>query len=253
MLPISNLFEFIKLWTRPTDFKTYVSDEAQVRADLQSSHDETKRYINTTLVPKINELVEASNAYVEGYLGPNDVKEVNIDTGAVTTGKLADGAVTADKMADEAVGTDQLADGAITPAKFGPSVTPAAIGAAGANHTHSIANVDGLQTALNGKSGIGHTHEMSGVLGLSAALAGKAAVSHTHEQSEVSGLTDALDGKAAADHNHDGVYEPVVPEEQKRRIFFGTVSAEQYYEDHELEPELGDIYIKLPASGTVIT
>lgn len=58
--------------------------------------------------------------------------------------------------------------------------------------------------------------------------------------------TDYLTPTKAAE-----VYEPIVPAEEKRRIFFGTESAEDYYAAHDLTPELGDIYIRLP--GQVIT
>jgi hypothetical protein len=40
-------------------------------------------------------------------------------------------------------------------------------------HTHTIANVTGLQTALDGKANSAHTHAQSDVTGLSTALAGK--------------------------------------------------------------------------------
>jgi hypothetical protein len=37
-------------------------------------------------------------------------------------------------------------------------ITPAAIGAAPASHTHAIADVTGLQTSLDGKAAASHTH-----------------------------------------------------------------------------------------------
>jgi hypothetical protein len=53
---------------------------------------------------------------------------------------------------------------------------------AAAVHTHSIANVTGLQTALDGKQAAGSY----------------AAASHTHATSEVTGLDAALSGKQAS-------------------------------------------------------
>lgn len=71
-----------------------------------------------------------------------------------------------------------------------------------ATHTHTIAQVTGLQAALDGKAAASHTHEIAQVTGLQAALDGKAAASHTHSIAQVSGLQSALDGKAAASHTH---------------------------------------------------
>jgi len=72
------------------------------------------------------------------------------------------------------------------------------------SHTHSISNVTGLQSALDGKQAAGsyaassHTHAISDVTDLQRALDGKAASSHTHAISDVTGLQTALDGKAAS-------------------------------------------------------
>lgn len=76
------------------------------------------------------------------------------------------------------------------------------------SHTHSIANVTGLQAALDGKQASGsyaaasHTHTIANVTGLQAAIDGKAASSHTHTIANVTGLQTALDGKAASSHTH---------------------------------------------------
>lgn len=47
-------------------------------------------------------------------------------------------------------------------------------------HTHTIANVTGLQDALNGKAASSHTHTIANVTGLQSALDGKASSGHTH-------------------------------------------------------------------------
>lgn len=60
-----------------------------------------------------------------------------------------------------------------------------------------------LQTALNGKANSSHTHIIADVTGLQTALDGKqaagsyAAASHTHIIGDVTGLQTALDGKQA--------------------------------------------------------
>lgn len=97
-----------------------------------------------------------------------------------------------------------------------------------ATHSHAIADVNGLQAALNATGdmkksvydadGDGvvdnakkldgktlaqfapaqHSHDMSQVIGLSTALMGKADAAHSHEIEDVNGLQAALDGKATA-------------------------------------------------------
>lgn len=97
-----------------------------------------------------------------------------------------------------------------------------------ATHSHAIADVNGLQAALNATGdmkksvydadGDGvvdnakkldgktlaqfapaqHSHDMSQVIGLSSALMGKADAAHSHEIADVNGLQAALDGKATA-------------------------------------------------------
>lgn len=62
---------------------------------------------------------------------------------------------------------------------------------AATSHTHVIANVTGLQGALDGKAAATHTHVIADTTGLQTALDGKAATSHTHTASEISDSTAA--------------------------------------------------------------
>lgn len=95
-------------------------------------------------------------------------------------------------------------------------------------HTHAIADVTGLQTALDGKAStthnhdatyaaLVHTHAIADTVGLQTALDGKAAlahnhdldyaaISHAHAIADVTGLQVALDGKASTTHDHDADY-----------------------------------------------
>ena len=68
---------------------------------------------------------------------------------------------------------------------------------AATSHSHAIAEVTGLQTALDGKSATGHGHAIADVTGLQTALDGKAASSHSHAIANVTGLQTALDAKAS--------------------------------------------------------
>jgi len=114
---------------------------------------------------------------------------------------------------------------------FGTAANSAITDFAAASHTHTISNVTGLQTALDGKESTftkntafnknfgatagtvtegndarlsdsrtptAHSHAISDITGLQTALDGKAASSHTHTISNVTGLQTALDGKEAS-------------------------------------------------------
>lgn len=64
-------------------------------------------------------------------------------------------------------------------------------------HIHEIAQVTGLQAALDEKAPTSHTHTIAQVTGLQAELDGKAPTSHTHTIAQVTGLQAALDEKTA--------------------------------------------------------
>lgn len=134
----------------------------------------------------------------------------SVSDGSVTTAKLG-GDITA---AGKALLDDANAAAQRTTLGLGTAATSATGDFAAASHTHSIANVTGLQTALDGKQAAGsyatasHSHVIGDVTGLQTALDGKAASSHTHIIGDVTGLQTALDGKqaagsyAAASHTH---------------------------------------------------
>lgn len=71
-----------------------------------------------------------------------------------------------------------------------------------ASHIHTIANVSGLQTAIDGKAGISHTHTISSISDLQVVLDGKASVAHTHTIGNITGLSEALSLKADVTHTH---------------------------------------------------
>ena len=58
-------FEFTKDWNNPTDFPTYQPDEAQVRADLQELHNQTRDYFNNVLLQAIIKVIEENQEYVQ--------------------------------------------------------------------------------------------------------------------------------------------------------------------------------------------
>lgn len=58
-------FEFTKNWNNPTDFLTYQPDEAQVRADQQELHDQTRDFINDVLLGAVMKVITENQEYVE--------------------------------------------------------------------------------------------------------------------------------------------------------------------------------------------
>lgn len=67
------------------------------------------------------------------------------------------------------------------------------------SHTHSISDVTGLQTALDGKSSISHTHAWGDITGKPTTFTPTA---HSHVIADVTNLQTTLDGKADTAHTH---------------------------------------------------
>jgi len=63
------------------------------------------------------------------------------------------------------------------------------------SHGHSISNISGLQTALNGKADSSHSHEIAAISGLQNALDDKTPVGHGHAISDITNLQSTLNGK----------------------------------------------------------
>lgn len=66
----------------------------------------------------------------------------------------------------------------------------------------TIADVTGLQGALDAKAPTTHTHGQADITGLTTTLAGKAPLEHSHTTDEVTGLDTALAGKSDTGHTH---------------------------------------------------
>lgn len=99
----------------------------------------------------------------------DDIAAGAVADGAVTTVKIQNGAVTKEKTStamqaslDKADASVQEGDSRLTNAR-----PPTA-------HSHAVADVTGLQSALNGKAPTSHTHTEAQVTGLTAKLATKA-------------------------------------------------------------------------------
>lgn len=128
-------------------------------------------------------------------------KKLLLSSAAIVTS--VNGAIGDVTITPAGIGAVPAAGGTITGAlEVNGALTKGGTAVSLSGHTHTIANVTGLQTALDGKAASSHTHAQSDITGLVTALAGKAATSHTHAQSDITNLVTDLAGKAAASHTH---------------------------------------------------
>ena len=77
-------------------------------------------------------------------------------------------------------------------------------GKSATGHGHAIVDVTGLLDELNSRAMASHTHTIAitDVISLETTLAGKASTSHSHTIANVTGLQTALNGKSATGHGH---------------------------------------------------
>lgn len=96
------------------------------------------------------------------------------------------------------------------------------------SHAHTIANVTGLQTALDGKAGASHPHAIA----------------------DTTGLQSALDGKSSTSHDHSGVYDPAGT---AAAAVAGHAAAGDPHTGYQLESEKGQAngYASLDSGGKV--
>ena len=101
--------QFKKNWNNASDFPTYEENEAQVRADLQALHDETKEFINDKLIPSIENLaVPGAGDMLAAIYDPNgkrkDVFQYAEDKAAAITRESL-GAASAYSVSDHVANT----------------------------------------------------------------------------------------------------------------------------------------------------
>ena len=89
---------FTKDWNSKTDFPTYEPDEAQVRRDLQCLHDETREFINETLIPEVEEALSGIET------GGGSGADIELDTTLSREGMAADAKAVGDAIAGLDVG-----------------------------------------------------------------------------------------------------------------------------------------------------
>lgn len=105
-----------KLEDEPNDVGGLTATE--LKAKFDEGGDALKEYINGTLIPGIEALLNALNEYKAEKSELQDVVLGQIPDGTITTEKLADESVTTGKVADESITTAKVADGAVTKEKL---------------------------------------------------------------------------------------------------------------------------------------
>ena len=125
---------FTKDWKNASDFPTYEESEAQVRADLQALHDETKDFINEKLIPNIEGMAVP---------GTGDMMAAIYDP----TGKKQD--IFAYARAQGAAGLPDWAKAATKPA-----YTASEVGAAPTNHTHKASDIGAAPVIAHGTADV---------------------------------------------------------------------------------------------------
>lgn len=64
--------DFTKNWGNEADFPRYEESETQVRADLQELHDQTRAFLNRTLIPELEAEVFGGRTYLNRTVSPSD-------------------------------------------------------------------------------------------------------------------------------------------------------------------------------------
>jgi hypothetical protein len=130
--------------------------------------------------------------YVSAWLTPGGVPEAPID-GKLYGRKNETWALAANQTPLDLLNAIKTVDGAGSglDADFLDGIN--STGFAAATHGHVIADVTGLQTALDGKAAASHTHSYSSLTGIPATFAPAA---HSHPQSDVTSLVADLAAKA---------------------------------------------------------
>lgn len=149
-----------------------------------------------------------------GHIQDGAVTAGKIVDAAVTTTKISDSAVTTGKIADSAVTNGKISDGAVTDAKITGPISASKISSAGLNAD----TVDGMH-AVDLAPAV-HTHSQAQVTGLEAALAGKSDVTHNHDA-----LYQQKYGKVAVVAQTGGDYTSPVTAMNALAVWCGTPSA----------------------------
>lgn len=143
-------------------------------------------------------------------LAPDSVTHDELADNSVMASHLTALCVSADKIQNGAVGTDKIADGAVTSDKIADGVIPDVNGFVTKTDADAAYQPKGnylteipaeYLTQTEGDAAYAaktHTHQMADVTGLQGALDGKAAASHTHTVSQITDFPEIPEAYAMA-------------------------------------------------------
>lgn len=154
-------------------------DVEQVKIDVhqvKSSIENTASLVDQTL-----------EQYGTQFVAERELSQQAVTDATAQAQRAEDAAegIVAGSVLDNAVTTPKLADEAVTKAKTSPTVQASLDKADGAVQ-------EGDTRLTNARTPTAHSHAVADVTGLQGALDGKAPASHTHSESQVTGLTAKL-------------------------------------------------------------
>ncbi|MFB9778830.1 hypothetical protein [Rhodococcus baikonurensis] len=159
-------------------------------AETKTEVDNTKTAIDATLDAYGTQFTADKNASQQAVV--DATAQANRAESEADRAKQAADDIAAGAVADGAVSTVKIQDGAVTKAK-----TSTAVQASLDKADTSVQEGDSRLT--NARPPTAHSHAVADVTGLQGALDGKAATSHTHAEGDVTGLTAKLATKADLD------------------------------------------------------
>lgn len=137
------------------------------------------------------------SAITSAKIADSSVTNQKIDDNAVTTAKIADGNITTAKIANGSI-TNEKISGPISASKISPvgldADTLDGIHASEMSplvHTHSMADLNGLQGALASKSDIGHSHSEFQNKYANVIIVAKSGGDFTNPRDALNSITDA--------------------------------------------------------------
>lgn len=159
-------------------------------AETKTTIDSTKTAIDATLDAYGTQFTADKNASQQAVVDATtqaNRAESEADRAEQAADDIATGAV-----ADNAVSTQKLQNGAVTKEKTSTAVQTSLDKA-------DTSVQEGDSRLTNARTPTAHTHAVADVTGLQAALDGKSPTSHTHAEGDVTGLTAKLSTKADLD------------------------------------------------------
>ena len=148
--------------------------------------------VTQVILPRFNALIDMLKAYGAALVDAQAIAGVD--------GETLQEQLESIKTQLDSVSMGTIPDGSLTDAKL--SQEPGMVLDRLENHTHELADVEGLAADLEGKAEAVHTHTIAQVANLQTTLDNKAPQVHVHAIADVEGLQTTLNSKSATNHTH---------------------------------------------------